>query len=122
MALYCIWMKLSPSSNQLGQLPSVSLTSSGYELDLSSTAFGNLTESKVSEGWDMLRNRLLTDAYLYVSAGLDRDEVIQVRREITTRLAQQEMLDPRSEPMAAVAKEGIASRYRPDLAESNEPL
>jgi hypothetical protein len=99
------------------------LVSSGQKLDPSPSAFGPLRSSIDAIG-DIaeLRQRMESDGYLYLPGYLDRDEALAARRTIVERLEREGALEPGTDPMQAVIREGIEFKFRPDLARDNPPL
>src|ERR1043166_6655463 len=82
---------------------SMQLTARGFALDASEEAFGELRSSiDIADDVDALRERIQEDGYLYLPGYLDREEVIEARREITRRLAAAGCLHPDHDPMEAV--------------------
>ena len=103
--------------------PLLKLTSSGYELDTSPECFGALRSSGELIGdVEALRERMRGDGYLYLPGYLSRELVLEARRVITNRLAEQGHLDPNFPPMEAVAHPDSRIKFKPDLAIGNEPL
>jgi hypothetical protein len=99
------------------------LTSCGYELDTSATSFGELRKSSDMLGdADALRERMREDGYLYLPNYLDRDLVLEARQVVTAKLAAEGHLDLGTDTMEAVAQPGSQLRFKPDLADNNEPL
>lgn len=99
------------------------LTASGHELDLSPASFGELRSSAALAGdVEALRARMREDGYLFLPGFLERDLVLEARRVITDRLAEQGHLAPGSPPLEAVARRGARSKFKPDLAHDNAPL
>lgn len=106
-------------------MPVQPITSSGYELDLSPEAFGELTASDdlITTGdFPALRERMQTDGYLYLPGLLDAENVLEVRRLVTDRLAAENLLDPRYPSIEAISSENADTKFRPDLALNNPPL
>jgi hypothetical protein len=99
------------------------LVSSGHELDTSPSAFGELRDSSDAiDNVDLLRARMAEDGYLYVPGYLDRELTLEARAVIVNRLAEQGALEPETPIGDAVARTGIDFKFRPDLAQDNEPL
>ena len=99
------------------------LVSNGVELDPSPDRVGELRSSiDAIEDVDELQARMRNEGYLYLPGYLDRDLVFDARKVITDRLAEQGALEPGTPPIEAVARQGIDFKFRPDLAEDNEPL
>jgi hypothetical protein len=86
--------------------PPSGLTSLGLALDLAPQAFGELRathEAQVTPA--ELRERMLEDGYLYLPGLLDREQVLNIQRLVTERIAQ-----------------GGNSHSSHDLAQNNAPL
>lgn len=99
------------------------LTSSGQALDMSPACFGELRSSAaLVDDVAALRERLREDGYLYLPGYLDRGLVLQARQVITDRLAAEGYLMPGTPSIQAIARPECGLRFRPDLAEANEPL
>jgi ectoine hydroxylase-related dioxygenase (phytanoyl-CoA dioxygenase family) len=96
------------------------LTSRGHSLDLSPSAFGELTRSDDCIGQAaLLRQRLDRDGYLYLPGFLDRDDVMAARASLTERLSEQGLLHPDHSSIEAVANPDRKTTFMPDLAQSN---
>lgn len=101
------------------------LTSSGYELDLSPECFGELERS---DGlWNDgdaagLRERMKQDGYLYLPDILNTENVLEVRRLVTDRLAAEGLLNPAYPSMDAICIDNVDVKFRPDLTENNPAL
>ena len=99
------------------------LVSNGVELDPSPNRLGQLRSSiDAIDDVDELRARMRDEGYLYLPGYLDRELVFEARKVITDRLAEQGALEPGTPPIEAVARQGIDFKFRPDLAQDNEPL
>ncbi len=99
------------------------LTSQGMELDTTSESFGTLRSSAdVLEDIGALRRQMAEDGYLYLPGYLDRELVLEARRSVTDRLAEEGLTDPNYPPDEAVAPAGSGLKFQPDLAHDNEPL
>lgn len=80
------------------------LTAFGHEVDTGPDAFGELRRSNgIADDMPALRERMDEDGYLYLPGYLDRDAVLEARREITALLAAEGFLDPDHPTMDAVA-------------------
>jgi hypothetical protein len=98
-------------------------TSQGLELDTSPGSFGTLRSSAdVLEDVGALRERMAEDGYVYLPGYLDRELVLEARRSVTDRLAEEGLTDPNYPPDEAVAPAGSGLKFQPDLAHDNEPL
>ena len=80
------------------------LTAHGHEVQTQPDRFGELRSSAhVVEDVEALRERMREDGYLYLPGYLDRELVLEARREVTARLAADGLLDPDFPAMEAVA-------------------
>ncbi len=101
----------------------VSLASVGHRLDISEEAFGELRESSYLIGdAETLRSRMENDGYLFLRGFFKREDVLATRAVIVERLAVEGLLQPGTDPMAAIIKREEKSNFRPDLAKANFPL
>lgn len=100
------------------------LTARGIELDTLPEKFGFLRESTdIAEDGNALRARMDEDGYLYLPGYLHRNEIMEARRVVTDRLAEQGYLDPALPPFDGVLKPGVGNPYfKPELAKENAPL
>ncbi|MDD5262997.1 MAG: phytanoyl-CoA dioxygenase family protein [Methylacidiphilales bacterium] len=74
---------------------SLTLSSHGYELDLSDAAFGELRRSDdVLTDEKSLRERMIEDGYLYLPGFFEREDVLKVRAELCSQLELAGRLDP----------------------------
>ncbi len=95
----------------------------GCKLDPSKEAFGELRDSAdLANDAEALRARMAEDGYLFLRGYLDREAVLDARREITARLAAGGMLDLNYPVMDAVAPPKEASVFTPKAARHNAPL
>ena len=99
------------------------LTAQGTVLDPSPDCLGVLRDSTdVAGDPAALRARVREDGYLFLPGFLDPDRVREARKSVTDRLAEAELTDPAYPSDNAVAREGSAVRFKPDLAHDNPPL
>ena len=93
------------------------LRSGGIELDTSPERFGWLRDSTDALG-DVgeLHARMDRDGYLFLPGFLDRAEIRAARLAVCERLDAEGLLEPGEAVKAAIAREGIAMAFRPDLA------
>lgn len=97
------------------------LFSGGVELDPSSDRFGFLRESNDLLGdADALRSRMEEDGYLYLPGFFEREEVREVRLAVCDVLRREGLLDDAFPTEAAIARPGIESYFRPDIANRSE--
>ncbi|MBW7895698.1 MAG: phytanoyl-CoA dioxygenase family protein [Opitutaceae bacterium] len=107
-----------PSPRTLPQL-----SSCGHKLDLSEASFGFVRSSAdcVDDPAELNR-RLAEDGYLYVPGFFDRDLIAAARAEVCDRLAAADLLDPAHPTIAGVARPGITSNYKGELAVHNAAI
>ncbi len=100
------------------------LTYQGRKIDITSECFGALRQSGVVAGdREELWRRMEEDGYLYLPGLLDREEVLEARREVMERLAAGGVLDQRYPLMDGVFKAGSQTAgFLPQLAQDNAPL
>lgn len=99
------------------------LVSQGVELDPAPESLGILRDSTdVREDAAALRERMAEDGYLYLPGYLDRDLVLQARRSVTNKLAEEGLTDPYRSSGDAFALPDSGIKFKPDLAHNNEPL
>lgn len=99
------------------------LTASGHELDLSPECFGELRSSiDIVDDSAALSQRMEEDGYLFLPGYLNRDEVLEARHVMTSRLAAEGHLDARFSHEEAVASPDTTVKFHPELAVGNEPL
>jgi hypothetical protein len=81
------------------------ITSVGHVLKTSPEAFGELRESTLYiDDPETLRARLEVDGYLFIRGLLDRDEVMEVRRELVRRMDDFKLLEPGTDLMDAISR------------------
>jgi len=103
--------------------PALHPRAQGRDLDTSEASFGPLVSSAGLLGdAGALNARLEADGYLYLPGLLDREEVLAARRHAVGVLAADGCLQPGTDPMDAIAREGLDMAFRPDLAVGNEAL
>lgn len=99
------------------------LSSLGTDLDTSPDKFGPLRSSQdVVEDDVALRSRMDEDGYLYLPGYLNLNDVLETRREMTSRLASGGHLAPGSNPMDAFACNDSNLAFVPDLALHNTAM
>ena len=97
--------------------------SNGHVLDTAPDAFGELHDScGLAADSAALRGRMAEDGYLFLRGYLDREEVLEARREITARLAAYGALDLDRPVMDAVAAPANGSGFTPEAAQDNAAL
>lgn len=70
---------------------------------------------------EAMRQRMEQEGYLFLPGCLDRDEVLDARREMLRRLAASGYLAEGTDPMLAMSS-GKSRGVQPQLAKDNEPL
>ena len=76
-------------------------------MDTSEYAFGELRRSDdIQEDRIALRQRFADDGYLFIPGFFDRDDVIEIRSEITSALEKKGVLDPSYPSCEGVKREG----------------
>ena len=99
------------------------LHASGVALETGEDKLGRLLDSSsLIDDIQSLRGRLKEEGYLYLPGYLDRDEVIDARREVTDRLAAGGHLDLNFDPIDAVAAADYHKKFMIELAINNRPL
>ncbi len=97
--------------------------SQGLELDMRPSCFGELEcSSSLLGDAEQLRDRMRDNGYLFLRGFLDRNDVLDARREVVDRLAAAGLLEPGSDPLRAVARKGLQIHFHPEMAENNLPL
>ena len=69
-----------------------------------------------------LRRRIGEEGYLFIRGGLDRQQVLEARREMLTRLAAAGVLEEGCDVMEGRLRPGKAQAFSPELAKDNGPL
>jgi Phytanoyl-CoA dioxygenase (PhyH) len=97
---------------------------SGHEIDTSAKHFGMMRDS--NDALDRpaeLRQRMAEEGYLYLPQLLDREGVLEARREVCQRLLHAGYLSPDAPLMDAIAVPGKANGFMPELvAKGNRQL
>ncbi|MGF1450186.1 MAG: phytanoyl-CoA dioxygenase family protein [Opitutales bacterium] len=96
------------------------LIASGHTLNPSQTAFGELRDSSgIADDAAALRARYAEDGYLYLPGYLDRESVLEARRDVCTRLAADGLLDAAHDPVEGILSADASVKFRPDIATGN---
>jgi len=99
------------------------ISSQGRPLDVSPQSFGELESSTALLGQpNALRESMLANGYLYLRGFFDREDVLTARRAVVERMAEEDLLEPGTDPMDAVCRRGLDLKFRADLAENNNEL
>ena len=107
--------------NALATLPP--LKSYGHYLDMDEDKVGLLRDSSdAASDPTELHRRFEQDGYLYMKGYLDRDEVMDARREVTRLLGQAGDLDPSYPEIEAVGMPGEGLRFKPEIASQSKAV
>lgn len=99
------------------------LVSQEKVLDTSPAAFGELRESSDLLGnGAALRQRMADDGYLFFRGLLDRDKIEAARRDVLTRIAGEDGLDPAVPLMEGRLRENVRIGFRADLTRRSEAI
>jgi len=90
----------------------------GHELD----NVGELRESQVSEGFDVLRQRAEEDGYLFIRDYLDREQVLSVREEISKEMSKRELLDSNYSDSDLRARKDETVKFIPEVANNSDKV
>lgn len=102
---------------------SLELTYCGRRIDTSPECFGELRRSDDAvEEVAQLRQRMEEEGYLYLPGLLDRDQVLEARREVMERLARAGVLDERYPSIEGIVRTDQRISFMPQLAKGNQPL
>ncbi|MDA7633264.1 phytanoyl-CoA dioxygenase family protein [bacterium] len=95
-----------------GQRNTQSLTSRGRLLDVSSKAFGTLTEFPLDPISEMTacQRALQQEGYLYLKAFWNRTDILSARAQLLEAIAKAGLLDPSRNPMEAIPKPSKLNR------------
>jgi hypothetical protein len=90
--------------SETGQPRIQSLTSRGHLLDVSSQAFGNLSEFHLDPIAEMTacQRALQQEGYLYLKNFWNRTDILSVRRQLVEAMEKAALLDPSRDPMIAI--------------------
>lgn len=101
-------------------------TVQGHPLETTECRLGPLTATPPDSQPEAVRSAMTEDGYVYLPGFLDRAAVLDVRRELVSRLSALDFLTPGADPMDAIAREGFGRPTATDLyrqlAVSNTPL
>jgi ectoine hydroxylase-related dioxygenase (phytanoyl-CoA dioxygenase family) len=87
----------------------------GFGLDLGEHSFGELRRSDEIQGSAAaLRERFDEDGYLFIPGFFDREDVVEIRREMTGILEKKNVLDPSYPSFEAVKREGADMTFLTD--------
>jgi len=96
------------------------LYSYGHALEMADDKVGLLRDSAdAADDVVELRRRFAEDGYLYMRGYLDRDQVLEARASLTSRLAEAGVLDPAFPHTEAVCKPGSGYVFKPELTNNN---
>lgn len=95
----------------------------GRELDINPQSFGELRESSDLLGDPAaLRSRILDDGYLFLRGFLNRDDVLTARKSVVDRMASNGLLEPGSDPMDGIVRDGVKLTLELSQAQKNAAL
>ena len=98
-------------------------TSNGYDLDTTTAHFGELRASNDRlRDVSVLRERMDREGYLFFRGLLDRETVLDARREVAERLAKEGYLDPSEPLMNCVAAKNYKKSFMPEVTLKNSAL
>ena len=104
-----------PAAVALPDLYSCGLRIAGGEREL-----GLMRESStLTSNTEALRARIREDGYLLLRGALDRNLVMSARRRVLEQLSSEGQLDPTSDIMDGVQKQGAKLFFQPELAQKN---
>ena len=105
------------------QVAADSFTFRGSSLETAPDALGALRRSEDAAGdFHELRRRMQEDGYLFLPGYLDRQAVIEARREVAHRLAAAGLLDDSHPAEACIAAPGKGVGFMAELARDNPAL
>ncbi len=100
-----------------------SFTFKGAELEATPSALGTLRCSDDASGdYDELRRRMQEDGYLFMPGLLDREAVLEARREVARRLAEAGLLDPTRPVEECIAAPEAEVGFMAEVARDNPQL
>lgn len=95
----------------------------GHALDMSEGKFGLLRDSSdAATDFVELRRRFAEEGYLYMKGYLDRDQVLEARASITSRLAAAGVLDENYPHLDGIARKDTGYAFKPELTNGNEAV
>lgn len=99
------------------------LLSQGYEIDTSSTTFGELRDSSDSvDDVEALHDRMSEDGYLFLPGYLNRDDVMAARRNLLERIDGAGGLRDDADLMNGVLRNRTPIRFEQAITQRTEPL
>jgi len=97
--------------------------SQGFKLDSRPESFGELKCSAALLGdVEALRRRMEEDGHLFIRGFFEREDVLAVRRTVMKRMAAAGYLEPGSDEMLGIARQGFNQRFSPELGKNMPPL
>jgi ectoine hydroxylase-related dioxygenase (phytanoyl-CoA dioxygenase family) len=89
----------------------------GFELNSDAGCLGRMRDSsEIAGDYAALRQRMIDDGYLLLRNLLNRPQVLEARRAVLSRLAEEGQLDGSTDVMEGVLRAGSELYFRPDLA------
>ena len=99
------------------------LFSAGHALDKGPDKLGLMRDSSDAAGDPAeLTRRLEADGYLLMKGGLDRDQVLAARADLTAQLAAAGALDERFPAMDGICKAGTGYLFKPEMTNRSAPV
>ncbi len=107
----------------MAQLCSIVPRSGGKILESEDHVFGLLRDSSSClANPSELRNRLISEGYLYLKHFFPREDILRVRNGILARMREQDLLLPSSNSLDATANLNRRTAFMPELAQNNSSL
>lgn len=99
------------------------LKAGGKALNLSPEKFGFLAEYR-GDPFDGEQVQRFFDehGYVFIRGFFDREDILEVRREIAEKLLNEGALDPAFPTIDCMAKSGLQMAFRPDISNASETL
>lgn len=92
-------------------------------LDTAPDKFGFLRESNdLHEHPDRVMDRIAEDGYAYIPGFHESELVLRARKALLESLQEEGVLEPGTPLDAAISKSGVTMSFRPDIANTSEPI
>lgn len=103
--------------------PSFTPRAQGLNLDTRPESFGLLEcSSELLGNQHALQKRMQEHGYLFLKGFFNREDVLAARRTIVERMATAGLLDPGTDPMLAILRQGAKSGLSPEFTADNAEL
>lgn len=100
--------------------PMPPLKSYGHDLEMDEDKIGHLRDSSdAAEDFEELRRRFEEDGYLFMRGYLDRDQVMDARSDVLSKLSRDGHLDPAYPEIEGVSKGGTGVIFTPETAKES---